>query len=129
MALRLYHDSDATQEITSGDPDHVKQAVSDGADLEDISPIYLASDDANLTYENITVRKVSTEANQVYVDYALGQADFDTMAYGANESISISDGDYGTSLTIYRRVVAENVTGAFTRDDIQHETEADEYVA
>ena len=129
MALRLYHDSDATEEITEDNPDHVRQAVTDGTDLEEITPIYLASDDDNLTYENITVRKTSTEDNNVYVDYALSESDFDSMAHGDNESIDIDNGAYTSSLTIYRRVVAENVTEPFTRTDIKHETEADEYVA
>ncbi len=73
MALKLYHDIACTQEITDINPDEVKEAVSSGSDLTDETIIYLKSDNALLTYENITIE----QHEDVWVDateYAVGES-------------------------------------------------------
>lgn len=133
MAIRLYHDSDATDEITSSNPDHVRQAVLEGEDSEEISPIYLESDDSNLTYENVSISQEGSasgsEFDDIIVDYAENESDFDGMAVGDSTTLDLSDGDYDTAVEVFRRITATNVTDAFnSEEEIYHRVQRDDYV-
>lgn len=89
MALKLYLDSDATEEITDSNPDELKQAVESGTGIENEINLYLKSDDDSLTYENITIEEISIaddwESDTDYVerdgdadepaDYVIGSDD------------------------------------------------------
>jgi len=127
MALRLYHDADATQEITLANPDEVRVAVEAGQDLEDIEQLYLASDDTSLTYENISITKVSDGLTPaVVIEYALDDAGSPGVW---QTTLNVPDGAYIDSEIIWRRAFKADVQEAFTREDIAHEVTADEYVA
>jgi hypothetical protein len=59
MALKLYLDSGATQEITDLNPDELKQGVESGQSITNEINLYLKSDDVDLTYENISIGQQS----------------------------------------------------------------------
>lgn len=128
MSIEMYHDSAAAEPITENDPDFLRQAVESGETMENIKPLYLESDDTTLEYENVSVEKIESEMNEIHVDYAESEADFDTIDAGTQENLSLSNGDYDTIVEIFRRVTAQNVTEAFKRDDIYHRVNFDEYV-
>lgn len=127
MALRLYHDQNAQDEITQANPDTVDQAVPVGEDLDDQKIIYLASDDASLTYEEISITAIEDNGNNVTVEYAFDDNGSPDLPW--QETLEPSDGDYSTPEPIWRRVFKEDVQEAFTREDIEHEVTADEFVA
>lgn len=129
MAIRMYHDSGGTNEVSSGNPDTVKQTIEINQDLIQIETFYLISDDSGLTYESVSIEKIGTSSfHPVYVDYATNLADFDSIGYGTQETLSLSNGDYVTAVPIHRRVVAESLTEAFNSvAEIYHRVERDEY--
>ena len=126
MALRLYHDDQAQNEITQANPDEVHVAVPVGEDLDDQEQIYLASDDATLTYESIEITAVEDNGNDVDVEYAFDDNGSPDLPW--QETIEPTDGDYETPVPIWRRVFKENVQEAFQRTDIDHQVTADEFV-
>jgi hypothetical protein len=131
MALKLFSDAAGTQEITSGNPDTVSKAVTAGSTLTDEKKLYLKSDNATLTYKNITLDGLNhndnaTSSGQVDVLYALDSGGTAGTYY---QTLTIPDGAYTASTPIWRKIIAPNVTAAFKRTDIQHQITADEYVA
>lgn len=124
--LRLYHDEAGLREITQNDPDLIKDAVFGVGNLTKISELYVKSDDANLTYENISLTAIGDEntasqSGEVDITYSLDNKTFEQV-------LALPDGDYTTALKVYRKVFAPNVNAAFKRLDIQHELSFDEYV-
>lgn len=124
--LRLYHDPEGVEEVTEVNPDHFRKAVREGGTLEDITELYLLSDDEGLTYENISIQAVgdedtASESGHIDISYSLDGVTF-------NDPLELPDGDYTTAQKIYRKAVAPNVGAAFKRTDILHEWEFDEYV-
>lgn len=129
MALRLYSDVQATQELGPSNPDSIRSAVTPGSTLVDERVIYLKSDDPNLTYENIVLEALgdndnATESGQVNVEYALDQGGAPGVY---QDPLPIPNGRYNTPTPIWRRVTAPNVTAAFARVDIEHYLTATEY--
>ncbi len=128
MALRLYHDEAGNQEITAEDKDTVEGAVVSGQTLTDEEVLWLKSDDANLTYENITITSTNTPGEPpVTVEYALDDGAGNPVTYA--DPLTVSDGAYTSAIKIHRKAVSENITGAFVRTNIEHEVKADEFVA
>lgn len=130
MALRIYHDANGTQEITSTNPDTAHQAVPSGQTLTHDKAIYIKSDDANLTYENILIDALgdtdgATQSGQVDVLYA---PDVNGAPGAFSQTLTLPNGTYQTAYKIWRRVVAPNVTGAFRITTINHQLTWDEYV-
>lgn len=130
MALKLYADAACTSEITSGNPDSVRKAVTQGTQMTDEKALYLKSDNAGLTYENISITAVgdnngTTTSGQIDVMYAPDNAG-SPGAYV--QSLVIANGAYTTALKIWRKVIAPNVQAAFKKTNITHQITADEYV-
>jgi len=127
MALRLYHDDQAANEITALNPDTIEEAVPVGEDLDDQKQIYLASDDSNLTYENISITKASDSLPPtVVLEYAADDNGSPSLPW--QTTLTPPNGNYITPVPIWRRVFKADVQEAFTRDDINHEVTADEFV-
>ncbi len=128
MALRLYHDEAALQEITAENKDTVQGAVVSGQTLTDEVILWLKSDDSNLTYENIAIASTNTPGDPpVTVEYALDDGAGNPVSYA--DPLTVPDGAYITAVKIHRKAVSENITGAFVRTNIEHEVKADEFVA
>jgi len=132
MAIRLYHDSGGTNEITSGDPDIHRNAVTEGSNSESIEEIFLLTDDSALTYENVSISQQgspsSAEYDNIYVDYNTS-SDFSSISIGTQTSLNLSDGDYGTVVSVYRRVTVENVQNPFKSEaEVYHRVQRDDYV-
>ncbi len=124
--LRLYHDPEGVEEVTEQNPDHFRKAVTEGGTLEDITELYLLTDDAGLTYENVSIQAVGDEddaedSGEIDISYSLDGVTFD-------DPLDLPDGDYAEARKIYRKAVAPNVESAFKRTDIMHEWKFDEYV-
>lgn len=131
MALQLYHDSACTNPVEAGDPDTVHEAVAQGVTLEAEAQLYVESDDGTLTYENITISgngdvDGTTTSGEIDVKYA---PDNSGSAGTYVQDLSLSDGAYGTSTPIWRKVIAPDVQNAFNETNITHQITADEYVA
>ena len=128
MALRLYHDEAALQEVTSENKDTVEGAVVSGQTLTDEVILWLKSDDSNLTYENIAIASTNTPGDPpVTVEYALDDGAGNPVAYA--DPLAVPNGVYTTAVKIHRKAVSANITGAFVRTNIEHEVKADEFVA
>src|SRR5690606_1353736 len=56
MALRLFHDVNATEPIDEQNPDIVHEPVDAGGIFLNEKKMYLASTNALLAYENLTIR-------------------------------------------------------------------------
>lgn len=130
MALRLYHDADATQEITEETPDTVHMAVAVGQTLVDERPIYVLSDDPDLTYEAVSIEAEgdtddASESGQVDVLYA---PDNNGVPGEYKQVLELPDGDYSEPLKIWRKVTSPNVQQAFNVTTIQHVLQWHEYV-
>ncbi|MFW6029834.1 MAG: hypothetical protein ACOCRO_06225, partial [Halanaerobiales bacterium] len=77
MSLRLYFDSGLTEPVqlendTEGEPDEVREAVEEGGNIENVVSLYLATDDEDLTYEEIEMTSEEdpdSEDKSVTVDY------------------------------------------------------------
>ena len=126
MTIKLYHDSAGSRgdEITAINPDEVKEAVVSGGGIDDVAPIWMESDSATLTYENIGVEKDSTGGSPtVTITYSATEGGTYTAKYEP------ADGDYDTAHKFYRKVVVTNITEPFERDNINHQVTADEYLA
>ena len=130
MAIRVYEDESGNNEITEDNPDSVRQAVEEGEDSEHIAPIYLLTDDEDLTYENVVIRKEGMASdNEVLVDYAENEDDFEDMDAGEQEELELSDGDYDTAVEVYRRITATNVEDAFkSENELYHQVQRDDYI-
>ena len=131
MALRLYFDAAATQEITTQSPDTVRKAVPAGQTMTDERAIYIKSDDPALTYENIVLDGVgdadgATQSGQVDVLYA---PDNGGTPGTYVQTLTLANGAYTTPVRVWRKVVAPNVQAAFRVTTIQHSLSWDEYVA
>lgn len=127
MALKLYLDSAATQEITALNPDEAKGAVLAGENFVDQQEIWMKSDDASLTYENIEITKDSTGAlPAVTLEYA---PDNEGVPGTYVATLTPANGAYSTVYKFWRRVTKTNVTEAFTKTDVNHRVKADEYIA
>lgn len=129
MALRLYHDAGATQEITEETPDTVHMAVAVGQTLVDERPIYVLSDDPGLTYEAVSIEGVgdvdgASQSGQVDVLYAL-----DTGGSPGTyvQTLTLPNGDYATPYKVWRKVTSPNVQQAFNVTTIQHQLSWHEY--
>ncbi len=126
MALKLYHDSDTTSEITGGNPDEAIDAVASGGTITDEKAIYMESDDSDLTYENIEIEKGSDNGPSVTLEYA---PDEEGSAGAYVSKYEPANGAYTTAHKFWRKVTITNVTEAFKREDITHDVTADEHVA
>ena len=127
MALKLYTDSDALNEITNLAPDEAKGAVASGATFTNERAIWMKSDNTGLTYENITITKSSdSESPAITLEYA---PDVEGSAGTYVATLEPDDGAYGTVYKFWRRVTKVNVTEAFVRTDVNHQVQADEYIA
>lgn len=129
MALRLYHDADATQEITEETPDTVHMAVAVGQTLVDERPIYVLSDDPGLTYEAVSIEAEgdtddASERGQVDVLYA---PDNNGTPGTYVQTLTLPDRDYATPHKIWRKVTSPNVQQAFNVTTIQHVLQWHEY--
>lgn len=126
MALVMYHESGCTTPVDGSNPDEIRQAVSQGSDLEDVKEFWVKSDDDNLTYENISVT-ASGDDNDTTTS---GEIDVTYSTDGTNysQSINLSDSDFGTAVKIWRKVFSPNVQNAFNNTSISHQITADEYV-
>lgn len=125
--LKLYRDEACTEEFTSEDPDVASGAVEENETFVDEKAIYLKSDDPNLTYENISIEKLSDEiAPGVILEYA---PDVDGSAGGYSETYEPSDGAYTNAHKLWRRVTKENVAEPFKREDVKHRVKSDNYIA
>lgn len=126
MALVMYHESGCTTPVDGTNPDEVRQAVSQGSNLEDVKEIWIKSDDATLTYENISV----TASGDVDGTSTSGEIDITYSTDGStyNQSINLTNGTFGTAVKIWRKVYSPNVQNAFNNSSITHQITADEYV-
>lgn len=129
MALRLYHDVAATTEITAANPDVVHRAVAQGQTLVDERPIYVKSDNPNLTYENVSIDGVgdvdgASQSGQVDVLYA-PDANGSPGAYV--QTLALPNGDYAQPYKVWRKVTSPNVQQAFNVTTIQHNLQWHEY--
>ena len=127
MSLIMYHDSNATEEITNDNPDQIRESVPQGGSLEDITSLYLKSNNTDFEYENVSLEKIEGQGNTIYVDYN-DTADFSNIEVGSQETLDLDNGDYDTPIEFYRRVTVQDVTDAFKREDIEHRVNFDEYV-
>lgn len=129
MALRLYHDEGATQEITEETPDTVHMAVAVGQTLVDERPIYVLSDDPGLTYEAVSIEAGgdtddASESGQVDVLYA---SDNNGEPGTYVQTLTLPDQDYAAPHKIWRKVTSPNVQQAFNVTTIQHILQWHEY--
>ena len=130
MALKLYADAACTSEITAGNPDTVRKAVTQCTQMTDEKALYIKSDNAGLTYENISVTAVNdnngtTTSGQVDVMYAPDNAG---VAGAYVQNLNLANGAFGAAVKIWRKVIAPNVQAAFKKTNITHQITADEYV-
>ena len=129
MALRLYHDAAATTEITAANPDVVHKAVAQGQTLVDERPIYVKSDNPNLTYENVSIDGMgdvdgASQSGQVDVLYA---PDNNGVPGTYVQTLTLPNQDYATPHKIWRKVTSPNVQSAFNLTTIQHQLSWHEY--
>ena len=129
MGLRLYHDAGATQEITSGNPDTVRKAVSQGQTLTDEKAIYIKTDNTSLTYEQVKLDGIgdtdgASQSGQVDVLYAL---DSGGVPGTYVQTLTLPNGDYATPYKVWRKVTSPNVQQAFNVTTIQHQLTWHEY--
>jgi len=131
MAIRIYHDSEGNEEITSGNPDIHKDAVPENEESETIQEIFLLTDDNELTYENVEISLQGStsgaEFDNIYVDYNETD-DFSGIDPGSQETLSLSDGDYSTAVSVYRRVTVTNVQDPFIDEELYHRVQRDDYI-
>lgn len=125
MALRLYMDSSCTQPVSTDltTPDTTHQAVASGSTLTEQRSLWIKTDDATKTYENVVLTASGDDAN---ADYQYAPDNAGSPGTWAN-SLSLSDGAYSSAVRVWRRVQCANVTAAFTRTDIKHSLTWDEY--
>lgn len=128
MALRLYFDEDLSEpmeaeEISEGEPDKTKEAVQSGEDINEEVVLYLASDDTDLTYENISIEQHNN--GDVDIEYA---EDDNGNPDTYSDPLSLDDGDYSSAIKIHRKATVNDVTEAFRNESIRHRIIADEYV-
>lgn len=126
MALVMYHDEACTQPVTAGAPDEVRQAVQSGQALTETREFWIKSDDALLTYENISITGVGDNntpaTNQIDIKYSLTDGSY-------QDTLALADGNFEpTAVKIWRQVHCPEVTQAFNVTSITHQITADEYV-
>lgn len=132
MALKFFHDANATEPIDEQNPDIVHEPVDAGGTLLNEKKLYLASTNALLAYENLTIRGevidvIPEEASGIIVSvmYAL---DNNGSPGTYEEELELPDGDYQTPLPVWRRVYVQNVDQAF-KATIEHIVPHVEYIA
>jgi hypothetical protein len=125
MAIKMFHDSACTQEVTAANPDLLRQAVESGEDLTEDREFWLRSDDNTLTYENITITASgdsnSPTTGEVDIKYSLSNENYE-------DEISLPNSDFSDPVKIWRRVHSPNVTFAFNVTTIAHKITAEEYL-
>lgn len=127
MALRIYEDSDATTELTT---DIFKGAVEDGENLVEEKHLYICSDDAEKTYENVSITATNDTdgaSNSGEIDYEYAPDDGGSPGTYV-QTLDLSDGDFDTSVSIWRRATAPNVQEEFKNEIIEHQISFDEYI-
>ena len=132
MALKLFHDVDATEPIDEQNPDIVHEPVDAGGTVLNEKKLYLASTNPLLAYEDLTIRGevieiIPEEASGIIVSitYAL---DDNGSPDTYEEELELPDGDYQTPFPVWRRVYVQNVNQAF-KATIEHIVPHLEYIA
>ena len=119
MSIRMYHDQEATEELSENNPDTVRQAEEAGNDWIEEREFYLKSDDITLEYENVLVFAENNDSN-LYVEYSE-----DGITY--YDELELANGDYDEVVSIYRKVTAPNVQEAFNRENVIPVVRFDKY--
>jgi hypothetical protein len=124
MALKIYLDAACTIECTPVNPDTLRSSARLGQTATVQGSIWIKSDNALLTYEDITLTADGDDAN-ADVEYAPDNAG----APGAwAQTIIPSNGAYAEAVRIWRRVTCPNVQGPFNRINISHELTWSEFL-
>lgn len=124
MALRLYKDAGAAEEITAVNPDMVREPVLAGDDMIDERSLWIRSDNPILTYENVIITAQNKPAN-VTVQYA---KDNNGTPGTYADSLTLPNGVFDPAVRFWRKVTASNVESAFKVTTIKHVRKYDEYV-
>lgn len=125
--LRLYEDSSGSTEVTT---DVVRKATESGTNMVSEKKLYILSDNTNKTYENVSL----TALNDIDGTTTSGEIDYlyapDNSGSSGTyvQTLSLSNGDYGTATAIWRKAVAPNVVSAFKNTVIEHEMNFDGYI-
>jgi len=104
-------------------PDQTRQAVASGGQLQEQRSLWIKSDDAQKTYENVILTASGDDANADY-EYA---PDSGGSPGTWAASVAPSNGTFGTAVRVWRRVTCPNVTSPFNRTNIKHSLAWDEY--
>lgn len=124
MALILYFDEEATEEVTVQNPDRTKETVVMGNSLASERILFVKSDDENLTYENIVISAAEGDSS-ANIQYAFDNGGVPGSYMSA---LTIMDGDFSEPVAFWRKVVSGAVEYPFKRQDIEHEIAYDAYL-
>jgi hypothetical protein len=130
MAIRIYEDYQCTTELNLSNKDEIIEAVEQNSDYIGERKLFLKSDDAMLTYRNITIEGYgdvdnTTTSGEVDVKYALdvgGSPDI----YA--QKLNIPNGNYNEVVPIWRKVIAPNVQSPFLETEVEHQLYSDAHI-